>query len=133
MWTSILSGLGIVGTAIANVFGYLDKKADVGLAKYVVDGQVNQALINADVQIIQAQRDLLLAQNQYGGYRYLHYLFGYPLGIYFALVIADAITEKIPGWENTWDVMSINPTITQWSTWIVGGLFLHASIPSKWR
>lgn len=133
MFTSILSGLSILGGVASSAFGYFSKKADIGLEKYKVDGLVDQKLVEADVQIIQAQKELLLAQNQYGGYRYLHYLFGYPLALYFTACLVDAVTEKIPGWENTWDVLAMNQTLSQWSGWIIGGLFLHASIPSKWR
>lgn len=133
MFTSILSGLSIVGGAVGTIFGYFSKKADIGLEKYKVDGQVDTAIISADVELIKAQRELLLAQNQYGGYRYLHYCFGYPLAVYYMACLFDALTEKVPGWENTWDVMAMNQTLSTWSGWIIGGLFLHASIPSKWR
>lgn len=133
MLASILSGLTILSGVASSAFGYFSKKADISLEKYKVDGVVDQELVKADVAIAQAQKELLLAQNQYGGYRYLHYCFGYPLAIYFMAVLFDAVTEKIPGWENSWDVMAMNQTMSQWSGWIIGGLFLHASIPSKWR
>lgn len=133
MLASILAGLSVVSGITGQIFGWLTKKADISLEKYKVDGQVDAALVSVDIELIKAQRELLVAQNKYKGYRYLHYLFGYPLAIYCSLVLFDAVTEKIPGWENTWDVMSLNPTISQWSGWIIGGLFLHASIPSKWR
>lgn len=133
MLAAIMSGLSILSGVTSTVFGYFSKKADISLEKYKVDGIVDQKLVEADVAIAQAQKELLLAQNQYGGYRYLHYCFGYPLAIYFMAVLFDAVTEKIPGWENSWDVMAMNQTMSQWSGWIIGGLFLHASIPSKWR
>lgn len=133
MFASILSGLGLLSGVATTVFGYFSKKADINLEKYKVDGQIDQSLVQADIKLIEAQKELQTSQNSYGGYRYLHYCFGYPLAIYYMACLFDAITEKIPGMENTWDVMAMNQTLSQWSGWIIGGLFLHASIPSKWR
>lgn len=133
MLEAIFAGLKFIGNFTGGLFGYLGKKADISLEKYKVDGQVDQTLVQADIELIKAQKDLIVTQNQYKGYRYLHYLFGYPLAIYFTACLFDAVTEKIPGWENTWDVMAMNQTLSTWSGWIIGGLFLHASIPSKWR
>lgn len=133
MFASILAGLSTIGGIVGTVFGYFSKKADIGLEKYKVDGLIDTTLVAADVKLIDAQKELQISQNQYKGYRYLHYLFGYPLGFYYVACLFDAVTEKIPGWENTWDVLAMNQSLSLWSGWIIGGLFLHASIPSRWR
>jgi hypothetical protein len=126
--------LSTVSGISGQVFGYLTKKADVSLEKYKVDGKVDEALVQADVTLIQAQRDLLLAQNPYRGYRYLHYLFGYPLGIYWTLYLFDKVTEKAPGFEKIlWDVEPITGDYLVWASVIMGGLFLHSATAGKWR
>lgn len=134
MLEGILAGLRFIGDFTGGLFGYLGKKADIGLEKYKVDGKVDEALVSADVSLIQAQRDLQLAQNPYRGYRYLHYLFGYPLGIYWSLYLFDKVTEKAPWFENVrWDVEPITGDYLIWASVIMGGLFIHSATAGRWR
>lgn len=134
MFASILAALSSVSGIATTVFGYFSKKADIGLEKYKVDGKVDEALVSADVSLIQAQRDLQLAQNPYRGYRYLHYLFGYPLGIYWTLYLFDKVTEKAPGFEKIlWDVEPITGDYLIWASVIMGGLFIHSATAGRWR
>jgi hypothetical protein len=134
MFASILAALSAVSGITGQVFGYFSKKADISLEKYKVDGQVDQALVSADVTLIQAQRDLILAQNPYRGYRYLHYLFGYPLGIYWVLVLMTMITEKMPGFQYlSWDIPMLKGDQLIWASAIMGGLFIHSTLGAKWR
>lgn len=132
MITGLLSS--VASGFVAPIFGWLNKRADVSLEKYKVDGQVDQALVTADISLIQAQRDLQLAQNPYKGYRYLHYLFGYPLGIYWCAYLFDKVTEKAPGFESVmWDVEPITGDYLVWASVIMSGLFLHSAVAGRWR
>jgi hypothetical protein len=134
MFTGILSALSLLGGVAGKAFDYFGKRADVDLGKYKIDGEVDHDLVQADVQLIQAQRDLLLAQNPYKGYRYLHYLFGYPLGIYWASLLFTKVTEKMPGMTQfSWDIPDLSPTQTIWAGSIVAGLTLHSAVSAKWR
>lgn len=134
MLAAILSGLSIFSGVTSTVFGYLTKKADINLEKYKVDGQVDQVLVQADIQLMASQRDIILAQNQFRGYRYLHYLFGYPLGIYWTLVLFTMITEKMPGFERySWDIHMLSGAQLTWASAIVGGLWLDSALKGRWR
>lgn len=59
MW--FLSALPIVGKAIDALAAWANKKQDVGLEKYKVDGQVNVEAMKTDVAIVQARTDLAKA------------------------------------------------------------------------
>lgn len=134
MFTSIIAGLSAVGGIASTVFGYLSKKADINLEKYKVDGQVDQVLVQADIQLMASQRDIILAQNQYRGYRYLHYLFGYPLGIYFSLILFTKLTANMPYMKQfSWDIDWLSGEQIVWASAIVGGLWLQSTVAGRWR
>lgn len=134
MLAAILSGLSIFNGVASTVFGYLTKKADINLEKYKVDGQVDQVLVQADIKLMESQRDIILAQNQFRGYRYLHYLFGYPLGIYWTLILFTMITEKMPGYQwLSWDINMLKGDQLVWASAIVMGLWLDSALKGRWR
>lgn len=118
--SSIVSG---ILTPLTSMF---TKAQDVSLEKYKVDGTVDVTLIAADTARLQAQKELAIAGEQYKGERYLRYLFGYPAGIWFAFYMYDSTFRSAlpPGW--TWRVLTPEPAVMEFITWIVGFLFLHA-------
>lgn len=121
--SSIITG---VISPITNVVGgYLNKKQDVSLEKFKVDGTVDMKLVDGQVSLINAQRQLLEVGVKDRGTRYLQYLFGYPLGLYYAKII---LWDKVLGLGST---DPLKGDISTYSLWIVGFLFLHASI-SDW-
>lgn len=134
MLAAILSGLSIFSGVASTVFGYLTKKADINLEKYKVDGQVDQVLVQADIQLMASQRDIILAQNQFRGYRYLHYLFGYPLGVYFSLILFTKLTANMPYMKQfSWDIDWLSGEQIVWASAIVGGLWLQSTVAGRWR
>lgn len=124
---SIISSIvsGIFGPLTTAVQTYLNKKQDVDLEKFKVDGQVDMTLVNGQIAIINAQRALLQDGVKDRGTRYLQYLFGYPLGVYYAKII---LWDKVLGLGRT---DPLQGDVGTYSLWIVGFLFLHASV-SEW-
>lgn len=123
----LIKGLlgGILSPILNTITAIYTKKEDVNLEKYKVDGKVDTNLIAGEVAIINAQRELLEVGVKDKGTRWLQYLFGYPLGIYYAKII---LWDKVLGLGTT---DPLKGDISTYSLWIVGFLFLHASI-SDW-
>jgi len=121
MLNFILSSIPIIGKIIDAYSAYAQKKEDVALEKYKVDGRVDSDLILAHVSIIQAQRDLL--KNQW--LVALQVGFGVPLMIYYGKCV---LWDATFGWGHTDPLWG---DISKYSLWIVGFLFLHSTI-SDW-
>ena len=62
---SLLSWLNPIGKAIDAIGAFANKKVDADLEKYKVDGIVDQGLIRADAERIQAVKELNLARMAY--------------------------------------------------------------------
>lgn len=124
MWTVISSIIGGVITPLTNmVTAIYTKKEDVNLEEFKVDGTVDIALVNASVALTQANAGLL-------GNRWIILLqvgFGLPLMIYYGKCI---LWDKVLGLGST---DALTGDIGQYSTWIVGFLFLHSAISSWGR
>lgn len=124
MWPIISSIIGGVITPLTNmVTAIYTKKEDVNLEEFKVDGTVDIALVNASVALTQANAGLL-------GNRWIILLqvgFGLPLMIYYGKCI---LWDKVLGLGST---DALTGDIGQYSTWIVGFLFLHSAISSWGR
>lgn len=124
MWSIISSIIGGVITPLTNmVTAIYTKKEDVNLEEFKVDGTVDIALVNASVALTQANAGLL-------GNRWIILLqvgFGLPLMIYYGKCI---LWDKVLGLGST---DALTGDIGQYSTWIVGFLFLHSAISSWGR
>lgn len=126
MWSWITAIIqGIIGPITTSITAIYTKKEDVSLEKFKVDGQVDMKLVEGQVNLINAQRNLLEVGVKDSGTRYLQYLFGYPLGLYYAKII---LWDKVLGLGHT---DHLDGEVQTYSLWIVGFLFLHASI-SDW-
>lgn len=110
---------------------YFSKRLDINLEKYKVDGQVDLSLVAASTAQLQAQKELAIASLSYVGDRWMRYLFAYPLGVYYAAVVVDSLTDTLFKWK--WDVMPLHEPMATWSGWIVMYLFLHTSVTQFWR
>lgn len=100
---------------------YLNKKQDVNLEKYKVDGKIDEALVSAEIAIIQARASVLPHLT------WLHYGFGSVALIYWTAIVYDALTEKLfPSVH--WDVMSLDGLAGVTFNAVVGFLFLQSSV-----
>lgn len=124
MWfLKLLPGIGSVVTGITD---YLNKKQDVDLEKYKVDGKVDQSLIAAEVSIIQARAGAL------SNLSWIHKGFGLVTLLYYTAIVYDALTEKLfPSVH--WDVMELKGLAAIWAGMIVGFFFLQPSIISAFK
>lgn len=116
----ISGGLAGILQPIASMF---NKKEDVTLEKFKIDGKVDIALVQANVSIVQAQSALL--QNKI--IVWLQVSFGAPLAIYYAKCIL---------WDKVLALGSTDPLtgdIATYSLWIMGFLFLHSAVTSWTR
>jgi hypothetical protein len=121
-WLKILTGLpSLLSEGISAWSKHDQKKLDVDLEKYKVDGKVDEALVDASIKLGQAQINLNGNRDQYKGDRYLRYLFGYPTGLWYAAIVFDSIGQKIFNWK--WDVLALPEPASTWAGWIVFGLF----------
>lgn len=114
--TDIIAGF--ISPVTNTITAIFTKKEDVSLEKFKVDGQVDMALVEANVAIIQAQASLLKSQ----WLVVLQVGFGVPLMIYYGKCIL---------WDKVFALGSTDPLrgdISTYSLWIVGFLFLHSAV-----
>ena len=92
---------GVIGSLTSGVFTYINKKQDVDLEKYKVNGQVDIEQIRAFTLVAQARAADTVD-------RWGRRLLIYPACIYDALVFYDsAFRSLIPTW--TWRVLELPP------------------------
>lgn len=114
-----------IGPIINGITGYFNKKQDVDLEKYKVNGEINVEAMKQDTAIIQARAELLAQAMQHRGIRIAQYLFIYPIGVWFALVMYDsAFRNLIPGW--TWVVLAPPPKFEYYIMAVFAYLFATA-------
>lgn len=83
--SEIISG---VISPITNVFGaYLNKRQDVDLEKFKVDGVIDVEAVRAHIAALTLRRDLLLEAMKYRGIRFFQYAFMTPLALWFNAVV----------------------------------------------
>lgn len=106
MWTIISSLLASVVGPIATIF---TKKEDTVLGKYVVDGKVDTALIQAHVELEKSRNDLRHTR----AFQILLLAFGLPLAFYYGKIhVYDAAlhlgsSDAIKGDVALWDKILI--------------------------
>jgi hypothetical protein len=121
MW-SILTALPKLA---GNIFEFLNKKQDVNLEKYRIDGQVNMSLVAAEIEIIKARAAA------FSNLTWVHYGFGLVTLLYYSAIIFDCITEMLLGWR--WDVQPLGGSAEIWGGMIMSFFFLHATLTSYFR
>ena len=93
MW--FLSFIPVIGK-IADAWSAHDqKRQDVALEKYKVDGTVNAELIRSDVEVIKARVDLAKARSNDTVDRMGRRLLIYPTGIWFTAIVTDSLIHRI--------------------------------------
>lgn len=94
-FASIARGLGegLVGP----LFSWLNKKEDVNLEKFKVNGQIDIAALTAHTEALKVRREALLEAMKYRGIRFFQYAFMAPLAIWFNASLAYAVLH--PYWD----------------------------------
>lgn len=88
---------GITEGVIGPLFSWLNKKEDVSLEKFKVNGQVDIAALTAHTEALKVRRDALLEAMKYRGIRFFQYAFMTPLAIWFNASLAYAVLH--PYWD----------------------------------
>ncbi|SHH46789.1 hypothetical protein [Bradyrhizobium erythrophlei] len=123
---SWLSLIPFVGKIIDGLSAYAQKKQDVALEKYKVDGTVNVQLINQETEVVKARQALLAAGQQYLGVRIMQYGFVYPLIVWFASIVFYCLFH--PYFPQIKPILAFPDPLNQWAGWMVMYLFLHTSV-----
>jgi hypothetical protein len=111
----------------AMLSAYFNRKLDIDLEKYKVDGQVDETRLKAAIQV------LIEEQKTFGG-RGMKYIFVYPLGFWWLALIINQITRDflpyiLPAGMK-WNVYTV-PILDTWGGWIIAYLFLHATLSKR--
>lgn len=109
---------GVISPVTNLIGGIVNKKEDVSLEKYKVDGKVDINLIDAQARIVRATIDLL--KNKW--MIFLQFGFAAPLMIYYGKCI---LWDKVLGLGHT---DALTGEIATYSNWIVAFLFVHSGI-----
>lgn len=130
----IASGVisGIISPITNTITAIFTKKMDTDLEKYKVDGQVNVGLMQEDTKRLQAQKDLNLVLSQYSTDRIMRYGFIVPVIVWWTAYFWDsAFREILPSF--TWRVLTPEPAVWTFVTWIFGFIFLHSTITNVFK
>jgi hypothetical protein len=121
MWI-IDTALGLVKEGLA----FLNKKQDVALEKYKVDGQVNVSAMVQDTEIIKARAALAAALKDDPVVRWGRRFFIYPIGVWFTLICYDSAFRRLlpAGW--TWEVLALPQNLNYIPYAVVAFLFVSA-------
>lgn len=115
MWSILKTVLGFVPA----VFEYLNKKQDIDLEKYKVDGTV-------DITAIKAMAELQAVLRDDPVLRWGRRLFIYPVGVWWSVIVYDSVFRNLlPAWA-TWRVLALPPNLEYIVYAITGFLFLHS-------
>jgi hypothetical protein len=113
-------------SVLGSVFTWLNKKQDVDLEKYKVDGVVDVEALKADVAIIQAQGRLQEVLKDDPVLRWGRRLIIYPTGGWYILIVWYCITKNNSVLKDySWVILDL-PTHLQYIPYAVTGfLLLH--------
>lgn len=128
---SWLSLVPVVGKLFDSTTAYFNKKQDVALEKYKVDGTVDIEMMKTDLSLIQAQKELRLAEKDAPGVRVSMSLILVSTAVWFTLYMWDSSFRGIiPDW--TWRVLTPEAEVWKIMMVAVGYLFLN-TVKQVWR
>lgn len=117
----LLNLIPVIGPIANAVSSYFNKKQDVDLEKYKVDGKIDETLIKAEIAIVQSRAGALQHLS------WIHISFGAVAFIYWTAIVFDALTEKLfPSIH--WDVMPLEGLAGITFNMVVGFFFLHSAV-----
>lgn len=100
-----------------DLFAYLNKKQDVDLEKYKVDGQL-------DITTVQARGMVAAARAADTVDRWGRRLIIYPTGIWYALIVYDSVFRKLLPDAFTWRILDLPPGLQYIPYAVVGYLLI---------
>lgn len=106
---------------------FLNKKQDVDLEKYKVDGVVKTELIQADTDMFRARTARIVAQFTYFGFRLCTYLVIFPTAVWFAVGMYDSTFRNLLPDYMTWRTLEL-PTDMK----VTAGLVFTYLLAEKW-
>lgn len=115
-------GEGIVGP----LFSWLNKKEDVSLEKFKVNGQVDVEALKAHVEALRVRRDAMIEAMKYRGIRFFQYAFIFPLAVWFNASLAYAVLH--PYWDAIKNPMPLGNIGENVLMAVIGLLFLATKI-----
>lgn len=124
MLSFLLGLVPFVGKALDAWSAYANKKQDVALEKYKVDGTVNVQAIQADTEIIKARASLAAAMKDDPVNKWGRRFFIYPVGVWFTLIVGDSIFHK--AFNYTYRVEALPTNLDYIPYAIVAYLFVSA-------
>lgn len=121
---SWLSLIPIVGKAFDAWSAHDQKKQDVVLEKYKVDGSVNVELMRQDTEVIKARADLAKVMKDDPTTRWGHRLFIYPVGVWFSAIVSYCILH--PYFPNILPVLALPKQLDYVPYAVIAYLFVTA-------
>lgn len=113
----LLSSLPVVGKIVNGLSTYFNKKLDTDLEKYKVDGRIDEVRLQAALTLLGRMQDT-------SGGRWMHYVFVYPLGVWWLALIVDSVGQRYFKWD--YDVLALPEPAQTWAGWMIAFLFLVA-------
>ena len=107
MW--FLSFIPVIGKLFDAWSAHDQKKQDVVLEKYKVDGTVNAELIRSDVEVIKARVDLAKARSNDTVDRWGRRLLIYPTGVWFSAIVGYCLLH--PYFPGILSVLALPPNL----------------------
>lgn len=129
MWLADIAK-GFAEGFIAPLFSWLNKKEDVRLEQFKVNGQVDVQALTAHVEALRIRREALIELMKYRGIRFFQYAFMAPLAIWFNSVLAHAVLS--PYFPAILKPLALPGIGEQALMAVIGLLFLKTSI-DEWR
>lgn len=121
---SFLSLIPFVGKLFDSVTAYLNKKQDVALEKYKVDGTVNVELMQQDTAVIQARVDLAKVMKDDVTTKWGHRLFIYPTGAWYTGIVVYCFLH--PYFPNVLPILALPGQLDYIPYAIIAYLFVTA-------
>src|SRR4051812_20899441 len=90
----LLSMIPFVGKAIDAWSAHDQKKLDVGLEKYKVDGTFDVEAMRQDTEVIKARAQLAAAMKDDPVNKWGRRLFIYPVGVWFVAIVTDSLLHR---------------------------------------
>lgn len=116
----------IVSGVLSPLFSWLNKREDVSLEKFKVNGQVDQSLLNAHIESLRARRDVLVEGMKYRGFRAMQYFFVYPLCFWWTAIVFQCVFR--PYFPQIKTVLALPDPLNEWAGGMIAFLFLTSKI-----
>lgn len=115
---------------LSPLFSWLNKKEDVNLEKFKVNGQVDIAALSSHVEAMKIRREVLIEAMKYRGIRFFQYAFMAPTAIWFNYVVAYCILH--PYFPQIKQALNPPGQLDTILAAVIGLLFLASKI-DEWR